>query len=452
MQREGKYVLRRADARVKGREKVDPTVEVEGRRGISTDKQPTFQRIFTLVPLKAVEKEKLPKIFRRGTYLSIFKETKASRFNRVTRKLKALWKQTISKDYILRGKQEKEKGEAKVMVEIAPMDFSAIDISRKVPFAPSKTVLKELKSHKERFEFGFDVKVKAKKRRYLSGKRALAITSVQKGRIIGYEIPKSPTIDIAFGPTIRVAALRQMQLAEQLAIQVELQDLRTNVRMYKTPITILLVLDLSESMVYHLRTIAEAVFSLHRKAYRYRDRVGLIVLQGERARIVFHPTTNINIVARKITELKAGGSTPLADGLLKAIQILTQELRRNPHTIPIVVLVSDGLANVPLKQPLNMSLREKIPAPAQADVIAATQMLARKNIPVVVVNPVHIDKWDAKLIISPTHLLIWIAQVTRGRYYGFKTGLFKTTLTPERMTRAIEKAIISITVARTGKF
>ena len=137
---------------------------------------------------------------------------------------------------------------------------------------------------------------------------------------------------------------------------------------------------------------------------------------------------------------------------MKAIQILTQELRRDPDTIPIVVLVSDGLANVPLKQPLNMSLREKIPAPAQADVIAATQILARKNIPVVVINPVHIDKWDAKLIISPTHLLIWIAQVTRGRYYGFKTGLFKTTLTPERMTKAIEKAITSITVARTGKF
>ena len=461
----GRYVLRETTAEIDRGKRRDKSPEIEDAHKVLTEKTSRFKRFFMLTrtPEKE-EKEKLRDLFRKGRksgkigkigdmaskpgssvqkYLGgiaySFK-TKEGFFNKVASKLKSIWSEKISKSRMIVKSGEEEK----VMIDIAPMGFSALDISRKMPFGFGKTVLKELRSRREKFEFNFDVKVRARKGRYLSGKRALAVTSVHKGRVVGYEIPEAFNVDIALEPTLKAAVLRQGRLAEQLAIQIEPQDLRTNVRMYKAPITMLLVLDLSESMLYHLKAISEAVFSLHRKAYRYRDRVGLIVLQGEKARVVFHPTTNINVVARKITELKVGGSTPLADGLLKANQVLTQELRRNPDTVPIIVLVSDGLANVPLKRPISPSLRDRIPMPAQADVIAATLLLARKNIPVVVINPLHLDKWDAKLIISPTHLLIWLAQVTRGRYFGFKAEMFKITLTPERMIKAIEKAVTSI--------
>jgi len=464
-QRRGdKYVLERTSSEADSR-KYDTSPEIDYTP--EAKKHSKFKKTLTLTRVpKEKEKRKLNELFKKGSRKSklgtiggfgkapkevmlkflggiarSFK-SKEGFFNKASRKLKTIWREKISRTRItVREIREKEE---KIMIDIAPSFLPALSISKKVPFAFGKTVLEEIKPRREKFEFQFDIKVKTRKSRYLSGKRALAVTSVHKGRIVGYEIPETYNVDIALEPTLKAAAVRQGQTVEQLAIQVKPQDLRMNVRMYKAPITMLLVLDLSESMVYHLKTISEAVFSLHRTAYRYRDRVGLITLQGEKAKVVFHPITNINVVARKIAELKAGGSTPLADGLLRTSQVLTQELRRNPDTVPIVVLVSDGLANIPLKRPLNSSLRDKIPMPAQADVIAATLFLARKNIPVVVINPLHLDKWDAKLIISPTHLLIWLAQVTRGRYYGFKTGMFGTTLTSERMTKAIEKAVTNI--------
>ena len=473
--REGeKYVLQGTVAKVGGR-KHDTSPEIDYAPENSMKKHSRFKKTLKITRAsKEKEKEKLDELLKNGQKKSALSsiggfgkapkevalkflggivhsfKSKESFFSKAAKKLKSVWREKISKKYVvIREGREKEE---KIMIDIAPSLFPALSVSKKVPFAFGKTVLEEIKPRREKFDFRFDVKVKARKSRYLSGKRALAVVSAHRGRIVGYETPETYNVDIALEPTLKAAVIRQGRFAKQLAIQIEPQDLRTNVRMYKAPITMLLVLDLSESMLYHLKAISEAVFSLHRKAYRYRDRVGLIVLQGEKARIAFHPTTNINIVARKIAELKAGGSTPLADGLLKANQVLTQELRRNPDTIPIIVLVSDGLANVPLKRPISPSLRDKIPMPAQADVIAATLLLARKNIPIVVINPLHLDKWDAKLIISPTHLLIWLAQVTRGRYYGFKTEMFKITLTSERMIKAIEKAINSIITETKGPF
>lgn len=413
----------------------------EEKPEVFVEKPPKFRRMPGLVPFKKTKKHKVPKIFRRGGFLSS-KEGISSLFTKVAESFKTIWKRTLSKNFLLR--QKSGKDEEKVMVEIASTEALIIDVTKKTPVVSGRRILEQLKSRGETFLPKFDVKIKGKRGRYLSGKNALAIISVHKGRVIGYEIPKRPTVDIAFVPTIKAAALHGIQSDRHLTVHIRPQDLRTNIRMYRAPITILIVLDLSESMVFRLKTVAKAVLSLHRKAYRYRDRVGLIVLQGERARVEFHPTTNINIVARKIVGLKAGGTTPLADGLLKAVQVLTQEMRRNLDTIPIVVLISDGLANVPLKHSISELVNEESLVTAQTDVIAATRLLARKNIPVIVINPLHFDKWKAKLIISPTLLLIWIAQITRGRYYGFRTGLLRTTLTAERMTVAIEKAITSI--------
>lgn len=437
---EKRYILKKSD-NIMERERAISDAKGEEEPGLFVEKPSKFQRSSDLIPFKEIKGSKVPKIFRRGGFPSN-REARSNPFTRAVESFKTIWKRKLSKNFLLRRKSEENK--EKVMVEIASTEALLIDVTKKTPLIPGEKILEKLKSCREVFKPQFSVKAKEKKGRCLSGKNALAITSVHKGRIVGYQIPKRPTTDIALGPTIRAAALRQIRSGKKLTMPISSQDLRTNIRMYKAPLTILIVLDLSESMVFHLRTVAKAVLSLHRKAYRYRDRVGLIVLQGDRARVVFHPTTNINIVARKIIGLKAGGTTPLADGLFKVVQVLTQEMRRNPDTIPMIVLISDGLANVPLKHQITKFLDERSLITAQSDVIAATRLLARKRIPIVVINSLHFDKWESDLIISPTLLLIWIAQITGGRYYGFRTGLLRTTLTVERMIGAIEKAIKNI--------
>ena len=114
----------------------------------------------------------------------------------------------------------------------------------------------------------------------------------------------------------------------------------------KVALTIIFVLDVSESMFIHIKTLATAVSVLHKEISKHRDRVGIIALRGNKAEIIQHPTTNIYVIAREISKLKVGGSTPLADGLMKALFIVRQEKRRSVSTQPLIVIISDGLATV----------------------------------------------------------------------------------------------------------
>ena len=45
-------------------------------------------------------------------------------------------------------------------------------------------------------------------------------------------------------------------------------------------------------------------------------------------------------------QLPVGGKTPLAHGLSRGFEVLQRELMINHHTIPKMILISDGKANV----------------------------------------------------------------------------------------------------------
>ncbi|MBW7459827.1 magnesium chelatase, partial [Paenibacillus sepulcri] len=44
------------------------------------------------------------------------------------------------------------------------------------------------------------------------------------------------------------------------------------------------------------------------------------------------------------------GRTPLALGLMKGIELLRQALKRDPEIVPVMVVITDGKANVGLQQ------------------------------------------------------------------------------------------------------
>ncbi len=188
------------------------------------------------------------------------------------------------------------------------------------------------------------------------GKRANAPTTVQRGRAWESRIASNgdnPS-DIYFPETIRTAARKQRlrKKVEGLAVRVLPEDLREKVRIFKAPLTIVFVLDLSESMLQSVDGIKEAMLKLHRDAYRFRDRVGLVVFKEMGATVLQHPTSNLRLVASKLLRLRLSGLTPLAAGMLKALEVLREEKRRDISVVPVMVVVTDGDANVPLRRDL----------------------------------------------------------------------------------------------------
>jgi len=60
------------------------------------------------------------------------------------------------------------------------------------------------------------------------------------------------------------------------------------------------------------------------------------------------PTNSIELAKKLLEELPTGGKTPLGHGLLTAYQVLKRELAREPDLLPLLIVVTDGRANVGL--------------------------------------------------------------------------------------------------------
>jgi Mg-chelatase subunit ChlD len=156
------------------------------------------------------------------------------------------------------------------------------------------------------------------------------------------------------------------------------------------------VVDLSGSMLLNLKAVKEALLRLHSDAHRYRDRVGIVALKDFGSIVIQHPITNLRVVANKLASLRVSGYTPLASGMLKAREVLKEAERRDPSTVPVMVIVTDGSANVPLKKSLETGEERNIEEArvivreyedlAVQDVFSVSQMIKREGINTIVVN------------------------------------------------------------------
>jgi len=241
-------------------------------------------------------------------------------------------------------------------------------------------------------------RIKTRKRRVYAGRHAQTVTTLHKGKPYGWKIPHGKPVDIHIPATIREAARKQKNREKTLetAVKICLEDVREKLRSYKAPLTMIFVIDLSGSMLLNLDAVKEALLKLHSDAYRCRDRVGIVTLKDLGAVVVQHPITNLRVVANKLLNLRVSGFTPLAAGMLKAWEVLKEAKRRNPSTVPVITVITDGSANVPLKRSLETGEVRQIEEVrvivreyedlAVKDVISVSKMIKREGIHTVIIN------------------------------------------------------------------
>jgi magnesium chelatase subunit D len=231
----------------------------------------------------------------------------------------------------------------------------------------------------------------------LVGKRVETVTTIHRGRPWGWKIPKERPSDIHLPATIRAAARKQKfrQPSSELALKITLEDVREKVRRYKAPMTSVFVIDLSGSMLFSLEEAKEALLRLHRDAYQYRDKVGIVALKETSAEVVQHPITNLGVVANKLLGLGISGFTPLASGMMKGLEVLKEAKRRDRATIPVMIIITDGNANVPLYRGLEGKIRDfgtigiilrEFEDLAVKDTLEVSKLLKKEGIHTVVVN------------------------------------------------------------------
>jgi magnesium chelatase subunit D len=175
-----------------------------------------------------------------------------------------------------------------------------------------------------------------------------------KGRYVRSTTRFAPGSKIAIDATLRAAAPFQVLRSSQSvtkAVTITKSDLRFKTLNRRTGLLFILVVDASGSMAVNRMAQAKgALISLLRQAYLHRDKVCLIAFRGRRADILLHPTRSVERGKRLIDEMPAGGGTPLAAGLVRALDVAKLERARDKAT-PMLVVFTDGRANVSLDPP-----------------------------------------------------------------------------------------------------
>jgi magnesium chelatase subunit D len=189
--------------------------------------------------------------------------------------------------------------------------------------------------------------------RHGSGRRSKIISDSKRGHYVASMIPRGKVTDLAFDATFRAAAPFQKRRKDvannpQNALLIEHCDMREKIRETKMGNLIMFVVDASGSMAAEERMSATkgAVLSLLLDAYQRRDRVGMVVFRKNSAELILPPTNSVELAQKHLANLPTGGRTPLAHGLKLGLDAVVSSLRTDD--IPLLVLVSDGRANVNL--------------------------------------------------------------------------------------------------------
>jgi magnesium chelatase subunit D len=218
--------------------------------------------------------------------------------------------------------------------------------------------------------------------RFESGRRFVSLTSRRSGRAI-HDRQARPVTDLAFTATIHAAAPYQRERGRHQGGRLELRpaDLRQKVRERKTRALLIFVIDGSDSVMAHtlMPQMKRALLAFTQHAYERRDRVAMLVFRFAQGRVVLPPTRNFALARRCIDELYVGGCTPLAAGLLESLRLAETERMRDPATVPVLIVFTDGLANIDLSG----NMRSVTP---MQDALSVAREIAQHSIPAVLID------------------------------------------------------------------
>lgn len=112
---------------------------------------------------------------------------------------------------------------------------------------------------------------------------------------------------------------------------------------------VVFVLDVSDSMSRTLDWMRIWVRTAMQQAYLRRDSVAVVIVQGQDAGVLVHPTTSLGLVLHRLSEVRVGGGTPLDRGIIALNRIMMQH--RDTYPVIDVCLLTDARSTSPMDTP-----------------------------------------------------------------------------------------------------
>lgn len=125
-------------------------------------------------------------------------------------------------------------------------------------------------------------------------------------------------------------------------MRIQKDDLHYYEKKSYIPIDICLLIDASGSMAGDKRQAA--CYLAEHLLLTGKEKVAVVTFQERSSKVVVPFTRNERILRRGLSTINPAGLTPLADGIMTALNLIKDTRVRNP----LLVLITDGVPNTPL--------------------------------------------------------------------------------------------------------
>ncbi len=237
-----------------------------------------------------------------------------------------------------------------------------------------------------------------------------AMESLKGGRPSRWRKPIAEVGSLHLSSTILAAITRTGKFIKGKRITIKREDLRETMYTGRTPLSIILVIDVSLSMKGSLFEIRQLIDRIERETRGSKDRVGIVAFKDSGAIEVQAPTTNWNKIYRALARLRISGLTPLAESMMKSLESIKRERMRNKDIEPLVIIISDFAPNIPLAQSVGPGHAKYTPI---QDIVKASRLIRKQDVRIatVSVDPEH-RKWP-KFLKRPYHDALELAAMLR---------------------------------------
>ena len=236
-----------------------------------------------------------------------------------------------------------------------------------------------------------------------SGSKVYKLRSIgSKGRTVGYRpMVEDNMHNLAVVPTIKVAAMHNIGTGFTFGerFKIKREYFQEKIRKARTPVFLAITIETGGTEEKEVKSQIEKslIKSILKDAYEKRHHVGLISFSGNKARTVLDFTTDLELANECVARLDFGGLTPLASGILTALTALHKKVGDRVSVIPILILFTSGLANVPLVPGGNI----------RRELINITRLISSRGVKFVVID----------ISERGNYLVKELALLGKGRYY-----------------------------------
>ena len=268
---------------------------------------------------------------------------------------------------------------------------------------------------------------------------SLVSTDSVHGRPYRARIPHGEPTSIDISATVLAAVTRSGKFHPGKRIEILPSDIRETVYAGKTPLTIMLIIDVSLSMRGFMKTVRKIVGRIEDETRGTKDRVGIIAFKDSGAIEVQTPTTNWNKLYRGLSRLRISGLTPLAEGVMKALDSIRREKMRKQGIEPLLIIISDFAPNIPLAQSVGPGHASYTPV---RDLVKAARLAKKNGVRVVTVNVNPENRHWMELFRLPYHDALEMATMFKMRKEKYDS-VIETILSTSAFRRTFSSYLIA---------